>query len=202
MGTRSALGASTTPTTSRSTRHLGRGRYFRVDNCQRSPRDASSTAQCINAYYGGQALAVQAWPISEGIYGFCGDLAAHFASLPPSRVSAFAGNGMHVGCLELLLGWVFTHGSITCASPRKLPVRAGHRGEEERPTSDRGGNPGTGPTSSDCAKATHHTSLGFDDHKNSVTLPEDALLNRVGGDGEQPSQCLTLPPPRQHQRRT
>ena len=56
---------------------------------------------------GVEALVAQAWPLDPSAAAYREELDTHFSSLPASLVFSFAGNGMHLGCLGAIFGWIF-----------------------------------------------------------------------------------------------
>ena len=59
---------------------------------------------------GVEALVVQGWPICALLPNYDRRLHHHFKKMTLGTTTSFAGNGMHLGCLGLTLGWILAHG--------------------------------------------------------------------------------------------
>ena len=67
---------------------------------------------------GVEALQAQGWPMEHSIPFYDARLRAHMSKLHPATTTSFAGNGMHLACLGLTLGWIFSY----CGLLRQVPL--------------------------------------------------------------------------------
>ena len=107
--------------------------------------------------HGVEALVGQGWPLHPAMNGFNAAKRDHFLSLAPTLSTSFAGNGMHIGCIGLVLSWILGHGQVqptdrlstsrsaTGMSPASPTCQDVHHGHSELSTSR--STTGTSPAS-------------------------------------------------------
>ena len=57
-----------------------------------------------------EAMIAQGWPLHPRLPHYDSRMHLHLSRLGNSMLTGFAGNGMHVGCIGVVIGWVLAYG--------------------------------------------------------------------------------------------